>query len=144
MQQDPNALTRIELYETRDAFNQRLTDVQTTIAGAAAITDLQALGYQLQQLESRLQQAPPSPAPSKPKLRPHKVKQAAEPAFQIIGRELRGGQRFLSINPIGSQSLDQSRIMRIGETFAGWQLQEFDEQIAVFVIGGQIHRLKIR
>jgi hypothetical protein len=143
-QKDPNTVTQVELNETRGVFKQRLTDMQTAIAGTAAITDLQALEYQLQQLESRFQQTPPSPPPSKPKLRPRKAKQSAEPTFQIIGRELRGGQRFLSISPIGSQSLDQSQIMRIGESFAGWQLRDFDEQTAVFVIDGITHRLNIR
>jgi hypothetical protein len=118
--------------------------MHTAIAGAAAMADLQTLKDQLQQLESKHQPTTPSPAPSKLKLKPRKASKPTEPSFQIIGRELRGGERFLSINPLGGESLEQSRILRIGETYAGWRLQGFDEHTAVFVVDGELRRLNIR
>ncbi len=141
--QNLNTVTKTQLNQTNDALSRRIDDMHTAIAGAAAITDLRALQDKLQQLESTLQPpSPPSPVPSK--LKSRKPNKPPEPSFQLIGRELRGGERFLSISPLGSQSLEQSRIMRIGETYAGWRLQSFDAQTAEFVVDGEIRRLNIR
>ena len=137
-------VTQTQLNQTTDALSRRIEDMHTAIAGAAAMADLQTLKDQLQQLESKHQPTTPSPAPSKLKLKPRKASKPTEPSFQIIGRELRGGERFLSINPLGGESLEQSRILRIGETYAGWRLQGFDEHTAVFVVDGELRRLNIR
>lgn len=142
--QNQTTVTQTQLNQTTDALSRRIDVMHTAIAGAAAMADLQTLKDQLQQLESKHQPTTPSPAPSKLKLKPRKASKPTEPSFQIIGRELRGGERFLSINPLGSQSLEQSRILRIGETYAGWRLQGFDEHTAVFVVDGELRRLNIR
>jgi hypothetical protein len=142
--QNPMTVTQTQFNQTTDTLSQRIDDMHTAIAGAAAMADLQTLKDQLQQLESKHKTTTPSPAPSKLKLKPRKASKPAEPSFQIIGRELRGGERFLSINPLGGESLEQSRIMRIGESYAGWQLQGFDAQTAEFVVDGELRRLNIR
>jgi hypothetical protein len=144
--QNQTTVTQTQLNQTTDALSRRIDVMHTAIAGAAAMADLQTLKDQLQQLESKHQTTTPSPAPSKLKLKlkPRKATKPAEPSFQIIGRELRGGERFLSISPLGSQSLEQSRIMRIGESYAGWRLQGFDAQTAEFVVDGELRRLNIR
>lgn len=141
---NPMTVTQTQFNQTTDALSRRIDVMHTAIAGAAAMADLQTLKDQLQQLESKYQTTTPSPAPSKLKLKPRKASKPTEPSFQIIGRELRGGERFLSINPLGSQSLEQSRILRIGETYAGWRLQGFDVQTAEFVVDGELRRLNIR
>ncbi|MEK1836661.1 MAG: hypothetical protein AAAB23_15220 [Pseudomonas sp.] len=137
-------VTQTQLNQTTDALSRRIEDMHTAIAGAAAMADLQILQDQLQHLESKHQTTTPSPVPSKLKLKPRKATKPTEPSFQIIGRELRGGERFLAINPLGSQSLEQSRIMRIGETYAGWRLRGFDAQTAEFVVDGELRRLNIQ
>jgi hypothetical protein len=142
--QNQTTVTQTQLNQTTDALSRRIDVMHTAIAGAAAMADLQTLKDQLQQLESKHQPTTPSPAPSKLKLKPRKASKPTEPSFQIIGRELRGGERFLSINPLGGESLEQSRILRIGETYAGWRLQGFDEHTAVFVVDGELRRLNIR
>jgi hypothetical protein len=142
--QNQTRVTQTQLNQTTDALSRRIDVMHAAITGAAAMADLQTLQDQLRQLESKHQTTTPSPATSKLKLKPRKVSKPAEPSFQIIGRELRGGERFLSINPLGSQSLEQSRIMRIGETYAGWRLQGFDAQTAEFVVDGELRRLNIR
>jgi septum formation inhibitor MinC len=140
--QNQTTVTQTQLKQTTDALSRRIEDMHTAIAGAAAMADLQTLQDQLQQLESKHQTATPPPVPSK--LKPRKASKPTEPSFQIIGRELRGGERFLAINPLGSQSLEQSRIMRIGETYSGWRLQSFDAQTAEFVVDGELRRLNIQ
>ena len=142
--QNQTTVTQTQLNQTTDALSRRIDVMHTAIAGAAAMADLQTLKDQLQQLESKHQPTTPSPAPSKLKLKPRKASKPTEPSFQIIGRELRGGERFLSINPLGGESLEQSRILRNGETYAGWRLQGFDEHTAVFVVDGELRRLNIR
>jgi len=104
------------------------------------------LQQQVQALEAKLQQPVVSLPPSNPKSKPKKPKALPQLnlSFQIIGRELRGGERFLSIAPIGAQSVDQSRVMRIGETHDGWELEGFDDRTAVFLVNGETRHLNIR
>jgi hypothetical protein len=45
---------------------------------------------------------------------------------------------------MGVQALDQSHLLRVGDTYFGWKLEHFDEQSAVFVADGVKHRLSIR
>ncbi|MGF6513077.1 hypothetical protein ABH912_000543 [Pseudomonas sp. BT76 TE3572] len=142
--ENPNTVTQTEFNLHNDTLSRRIADLRTELAGTAAIADLQVLQGQLQALESKHLQTAPSPAPAPLKLKSRKPNKPPEPTFQIIGRELRGGERFLSINPLGSQSLEQSQVMRIGETYAGWRLRSFDAQAAEFVVDGEIRRLNIR
>ncbi|WP_051414903.1 hypothetical protein [Pseudomonas sp. QTF5] len=144
-QQSPNAVTRTEMTDLSAALNGRITDIEKAMAAThQPQTDLQALLQRVLQLESGQKQLMHLPVPNKPAPLPRKPKKPAEPSFQILGWELRGGERFLSIVPVGTQSLDQSRLMRIGESYAGWRLEGFDEQSAVFVADGVTHRLNIR
>lgn len=143
-QQSSKMVTQTEFNELDDAFYLSVNDIRKTLGATATSADLQALQLQVQALEAKLQQPVVLPTPRKTKHKTRKAPQPAAPTFQIIGRELRGGERFLSIAPIGAQSLDQSRVMRIGETYDGWKLEGFDEQSAIFLTNGETQRLNIR
>ncbi len=137
-------VTQSEFDRLDDAFYLSVNDIRKTLAATATRADLQALQQHIQALEAKLQQPVASLPPVKPK---HKIRKALPPqtpTFQIIGRELRGGERFLSIAPIGAQSLEQGRVMRIGETHDGWMLEGFDDHSAVFLFNGETRQLNIR
>ncbi|HHJ1703429.1 TPA: hypothetical protein ACQGU1_002192, partial [Pseudomonas aeruginosa] len=74
-------------------------------------------------------------APAKPK--------AIEPPFRVIGTELRADEQFLSILPAASDALTQVRLLRPGETEAGWHLEAIETNTAVFRYGADSRRLPI-
>nr|WP_140895060.1 hypothetical protein [Pseudomonas caspiana] len=143
-EQIPKMVTQTEFNELDDAFYLSVNDIRKTLGATATSADLRALQQQVQAIETKLQQPVATPIPSKPRQKARKVEQPTPPTFQIIGRELRGGERFLSIAPLGALSLEQSRVMRIGETYDGWKLDGFDDQSAVFIVNGETRRLSIR
>jgi hypothetical protein len=67
-----------------------------------------------------------------------------DPPFSIIGTELRGGERFLSIAPINAQSVGQIRVLRPGESEAHWRLESLDATNAHFNVDGVARRLTLR
>ncbi|WP_417696718.1 hypothetical protein [Pseudomonas sp.] len=142
-QPDRNTATRTELSDLYAQLSGRITDIEHLVISIGPQTDWQALGQRVQQIESRQKQLAQSSIPSKHTSSARKPKKLLEPPFQVFGRELRGGERFLSIGPVGSRSLDQSRLIRIGESYSGWRFEGFDDLFAVFVADGVTHRLNI-
>jgi hypothetical protein len=136
-------VSQADLTQLADALTIRMSDLSKKIGAAATNADLQSLQHQTQAFELQLKH----PSVSQPVIKPRrKILITPKPAvlgFQIIGRELRGNERFLSIAPIGAQSLEQSHLLRIGETYDGWRLDGFDEQSAVFLGNGQTRRLSM-
>lgn len=61
----------------------------------------------------------------------------------MIGVELRAGERFLSILPADSAALAQARLLRAGETEAGWRLEVIEDGTAVFRHGDEVRRLTV-
>lgn len=139
-----NTATRTELSDLYATLNGRITDLENSLPSIGPQEDFQALEQRVLQIESRQKQLAQSSVPNKATSPARKPKKPAEPSFQIFGRELRGGEQFLSIGPMGGRSLDQNRLMRVGESYSGWRLESFDEQSAVFVADGVTHRLNIR
>ncbi|MCY1463692.1 hypothetical protein D9M71_816240 [compost metagenome] len=61
----------------------------------------------------------------------------------MIGAELRAGEPFLSILPAAADALAQVRLLRPGETEAGWHLEAIETNTAVFRHGADSRRLPI-
>lgn len=59
------------------------------------------------------------------------------PPFSVMGSDLRGPERFLSLQPLGEQSLRSVRLLQPGETFGGWRLDHLNTSTAVFSNSGQ-------
>ena len=66
-----------------------------------------------------------------------------EPPFSVVGLELRGGERFLSIAAAGASSLPDVRLLREGESVGPWQLQTIEAHAAVFREDGQTLRVAV-
>ncbi|SFH38536.1 MULTISPECIES: hypothetical protein [unclassified Pseudomonas] len=125
-------------------LNKRLANLENSSATHTAQQDLRPLLQRLERLESSQKSITQTPTPKQAKPSIQKPKKGAEPSFQILGLELRGAVQFLSVAPVGVQALDQSQLLRIGDTYLGWKLDRLDEQTAVFSANGITHRLNIR
>lgn len=65
------------------------------------------------------------------------------PPFQVLGAELRGGERMLVILPKGKNSIDSVQLIGAGQSYSNWQLQSFNSKTAVFTVGNKTRRLAI-
>lgn len=141
--QTQNGVGYSELNQLNDSFNDRIIELSSAITGAASQTDLEALQQRVQQLEVKpnVPSVPPTPKIKRP-ARPPQA--AVTPDIQVLGQELRGGERFLSVSPLNAESLDQCGLIRIGESYAGFRLDAIEQETAVFSANGQTHRLHIR
>ncbi|MNN80028.1 hypothetical protein D3C81_1967220 [compost metagenome] len=63
------------------------------------------------------------------------------PPFRVLGVELRGGERFLSIAAPAASSLTGSRLLREGDAEGGWQLQSIEARAGMFLMNGQTQRV---
>ena len=116
----------------------------------AANVDLQPLELRLSVIEEqlsnkRLQTLQPKVRPASSSGRSPAVThlQPPTPPFLIMGSELRGPERFLSLLPLGDRTLSSVRLIQTGETFAGWRLDNLNTTTAVFSIAGQAQTLPI-
>ena len=142
-QRRPASVPRQRYDADRKALNQRLVMIEQAPRERLAADDLRPLKARMAQLEARLTQrqassvTPPARAavPAKPK--------PVEPSFQVIGAELRAGERFVLILPAGETALAQVRLLRAGEEEGGWRLEAIDGDTAVFRQAGETRRLSI-
>lgn len=145
----PASLTQSSLDATRQALEERLAVLeQTASTPQTAAADIAPLQSRVEQLEARMREVRQAPAPATaPVRRPPPADTArpalAEPPFRLLGIELRAGERFLSIAPAHARSLAEARVLRLGETESGWQLEALEGQTAVFHFDGQTRQLAV-
>jgi hypothetical protein len=136
-----------DLSAVRQALTDRLDKVEQELKVSARADDLLPLQTRLEQVEARLEKAHQSHLPASAPAR-HPALGAAqpplvEPPFALLGTELRGGEPFLSIAPIGGQSLAQVRLLHPGESEGNWQLAELDGKTATFRVDGQMRPITV-
>ncbi len=141
--QGPAALPLGRYESERVALDQRLAVVERAVDDRPTI-DLQSLQTRIDRLEVRLATVRSAPTtasrlPVRAPARPRPI----EPSFRVIGVELRGGERFLSILPADAAALAQARLLRAGETEAGWRLEVIEDGTAVFRLGDEVRRLTV-
>ncbi|HBO3986833.1 TPA: hypothetical protein L4T63_000309 [Pseudomonas aeruginosa] len=139
----PAALPQARYEQDTVALDKRLAAIELAQAHYAATDALHALETRVTRLEARPishQPKPPAPRPSKPvPAQP----QPAEPSFRLIGVELRAGEQFVSVMPVGGTGLADVRLLRAGESEGGWRLDGIARDGAVFRQGDEIRRLPI-
>ena len=92
----PKPVTQPDFEAARKALDERLTQVEQAQAADAHTGDLQALQARMGDLEARMKRtAAPAAAPRRT-AEPANPK-VPEPPFNVVGVELRGGERFLSV-----------------------------------------------
>lgn len=123
VQQQPDALPQARYEAGHQALELRLEVIEESLGTLPAADGLLPLQARIEQLEARLSAPQPTPVASpRPRVVVPVNPKAVEPPFRVIGAELRAGERFLSILPASSDALAQVRLLRPGETEAGWHL----------------------
>lgn len=143
VKRQPKPVTDTDLDTTRQALDERLARVEQAHALDDRASEVQALQARVGAIEDRLTRAAPIAAvvpkratePPKPKV--------PEPPFNLVGLELRGGERFLSIVAGGAVSVRDVRLLREGDTLGAWHLQSIEAHDAVFRIDGDTLRIVI-
>lgn len=121
------------------------------LAIKAQIESVQAAVDSLDKRVIALAQRPASIAPprtvkaiSRSTPKPAQTVVKLSPPFQVIGLEVRGGERFLSIAPNGSTRLEQISLIRPGDTRYDWQLRTLGSNTAEFQVNGTTQVLTLQ
>jgi len=103
---------------------------------------VQALQDRVSDIEARMKRtAAPAAAPRRI-AEPAKPK-VPEPPFDIVGVELRGGERFLSVAAPRAPSVLDVWLLREGDAVGAWHLLAIEAHAAVFRVDGQTQRIAL-
>lgn len=137
----PRALTESDIQQALALWQQQwdaLSLRQQDLASVSALVEVQnrldALALQLSIVQA---------VPNKPRQSRTIRITSATPPFQVSGLELRGAERFLAIQPNGTDGLSAIRLMRVGEVESGWQLEALEPQSALFRFEQNTRRLAL-
>lgn len=140
----PKAVTLEQVSELKAVLEARLTELDAQLVDRVQVSDLQvlrdvvaSLGVSMQKLEAeKTTQRPSKRPPAKiiPKI----------PPFTVHGIEVRGGQRFVAISPLGTGGPEHIQLLRIGDQHLGWRLEAIELRAVVFLVDGQSRRLSVR
>lgn len=131
------------------AVEKRLAQLQSNLQNTPP--DLSAVFERIDQLQkevnqlSKNQQTLAATKSISPKHPPAAVKPPIlpAPAFMLLGLELRGNERLVSVMPKTAAALSKARLIRIGEEVDGWVLKSVDKEIAIFQKQNQIHKISL-
>lgn len=142
IKRQPKPVPQMDFDTARQALEDRLAHVEQAQTMDAHGDDIKALQARVGVLEARLKKAASSAAA------PHKAANAAkpkvpEPPFNVVGLELRGGERLVSIASRGATALTDLRLLREGESIGAWQLQAIDAHAVVFRVDDQTVRVAL-
>jgi hypothetical protein len=142
----PPPIVQQDLDALREALEKRLTELEQALPDAQAAIELQAIKDQVQSLAAKLEtltQPPVNNAMPVTKTNVRRSEQGSVQPFQVIGFELRGGERFLAIATGSRKTLEQIGLMRPGDSVGRWQLENFESQTAVFRVAGKVRRVTV-
>lgn len=144
----PAPITQTELNALQQSLEERFGQMEQKYAVHAEKDPvLQVLQERLARLEARPEQRQPNvspiPAPARQPAAKVTKPKITTPPFSVLGVEIRGDERFLSVSPGNSASLTHVRLLRPGEAENGWLLESLEGKTAVFRINGHQQRLSI-
>lgn len=142
LRQQPTPITQPDLDAARQALEERLSRVEQAQATDSYAANLEALRARVGEIEARTKKAPPAAAMPRRAVEAAKP-QVPAPPFHVIGVELRGGERFLSIAVTGTTSLHELRLLREGDDIGFWHLQAIEARAAVFRLDDQTLRIAL-
>jgi hypothetical protein len=141
----PASITPAMLEAIRSELSERLGSIEQLSKTAASKDDLASLADRLSALETRFHRFKQTQQPTRIDSTPTSTASAPEPPFAVLGVELRGGERFVSIAPFPVGTLKQVRLVRVGaavpDVSGDWRLEALDGATAVFESAG--HRVRI-
>lgn len=128
------------------SLRQRLDEFEAAQAHADPAAELRALLDRVRRIEARLDRlrSHASTTATRPRAAPAVEPTPLEPPFDVVGVELRGGERYLAISPKGATDLPRVRLLRQGDTEAGWKLDTIEATGGVFRMDGQLRRIPVQ
>lgn len=145
LQQRPVGLTAADLHDARNTLEERIEQVEQALDSHAGAENLQALRDEIGEIRAHQAKArAPAAAPQRPP-KPVAAKPTPPPLpFQIVGAELRAGERSLAVAPAtGDFTADQVQVLLPGDAVGRWRLQAVTGDTAVFLADGQTRRAAI-
>lgn len=140
----PAPATQAELAASRKTLEDRIAQLEQAQAASPKTDAVTALQSRLDALESRQVQAVQATvAAPRPKAAAPIKRVPASPPFRVVGVELRGAERFLTILPPGATALADVRLLRVGAAEGAWQLQTIAAHEAVFQVNGVERRVAL-
>jgi hypothetical protein len=150
LKRQPTHVSTAMLEATRSAFDDRLAPLERLSKTAATKDDFAALQDRLGAVEARLLRLKQTHQPFSAARSGAPVTTSAnapEPPFAVLGAELRGGERFLSVAPLRLSALRQVRLVRMGDQVSDvpgdWRLEALEGTTAVFRSEGRLVRINI-
>ena len=138
----PKPITRSDFDRARKKLGERLSRVEQLQGTDARSDDVLALQARVADIEAGLKKSTLRHTTSR-----HIAKTTKplipQPPFDVVGVELRGGERFLTITSPGATSLPQVHLLREGEAADGWQLRTIEAHSAVFRVDGREQRVAV-
>ncbi|RMT93203.1 hypothetical protein ALP39_00966 [Pseudomonas marginalis pv. marginalis] len=138
----PSVVTESDFQQARGHWQQQWDTLTQSQQDLASATDLAALQGRLDALVQQINTAKPVATRPRPRAAKPRATSIA-PTFRLLGIELRGGERFLAIQPNDRAALTDVRLLRVGDAEGRWQLQTLEPQSAVFRVGQQTRRLPL-
>jgi len=139
----PKPIAQADLDAVRQVLEERLAQTEQAQAADDHADEVQALQARIGAIEARLKRAAPAVAAA-PRRAPEPAKpQTPVPPFNVIGLELRGGERFLSVAAPGAASVVDISLLRVGDAAGAWHLQAIEARAAVFGVDGQTVRIPL-
>ncbi|MEW9898032.1 hypothetical protein ABWL39_05295 [Chitinivorax sp. PXF-14] len=138
----PKPVTEPDFEAARKALDERLALVEQAQATDAHAGELQALQARVADIEARMKRTAASSAAPRRTAEPAKPK-VPEPPFNVVGVELRGGERFLSVAAPKPSSVLDVRLLREGDAVGAWHLLAIEARAAVFSVDGQTQRIAL-
>jgi hypothetical protein len=144
----PPSVSESRFNVARQAWDARLAQLEEEMSGAVRRDELTTLHDRLNAIETRLagiRQTRPAatPRPRPAQAEPAKAPEVVVAPFTVLGIDVRGGESFLSLAPLGTDSLREVHVLRVGETYGDWRLEKLDAAAAEFRVGERSIRLEL-
>ncbi|MGP1665716.1 MAG: hypothetical protein ACTS5I_07390 [Rhodanobacter sp.] len=138
----PKPAAQAEFLAARHTLEGRLDRIEQTLTGTAYVDDIRALQARVTTVEIHQQQVRSAPTAAQTGHGHAAVKpKVPKPPFRVVGIDVRGGERFLSIAAPTTTSLADVRLLREGDSDSNWQLQSIETHAALFLVNGQMQRV---
>lgn len=148
-------VSQAELTHTQQELKTRIQAVSDQFDNYATKAEIQALQLQLNALSETVQKlqeaittkpvAPTQPTPTttiQPARTAQPQRAAAQP-FKVLGSELRGGERFLAVQPLGHDEIASVILLGAGHSISNWILQSIGDNTAIFKVANRQRRVSI-
>jgi len=139
----PKPITHADFDTMRQALDERLARVEQAQTVDDHAREARLLQARVGAIEDRLKKSVSTTAAAPRRTAEPPKPKVTEPPFNVVGLELRGGERFLSVMAPGAASVRDVRLLREGDTLGAWHLQSIEAHAVVFRIDGQTLRIAI-